>query len=260
MRKELSVNLNSVGQSPSQEPEAMDVENDEKPLTLDNLKFRGSGHKKCVICCCNVSSKMMVMPKTARLELLAFHRVYAPGGIRSCHSHLINDNHLRPNVRLRELDRLRLVTSLSSDEMRDFCNDLLSMLEELRSSSSSSRLDFDDLSYTDEDYEAWTGWTKKQFDQMFNQISPFLRSSLNRTSRNAFAIFWIKVKTNLSFRQIGSLFNISNESELRRKRAADAFDSVRNLLVELFVPKYLGIGHITKEEAKAHNTAYTKVS
>jgi hypothetical protein len=80
MRKELSVNLNSVGQSPSQEPEAMDVENDEKPLTLDNLKFRGSGHKKCVICCCNVSSKMMVMPKTARLELLAFHRVYAPEG------------------------------------------------------------------------------------------------------------------------------------------------------------------------------------
>ena len=63
----------------------------------------------------------------------------------------------------------------------------------------------------------------------------------------------------LSLRQIGSLFNIGNDSESRRKRPADAFDSVRTLLVELFVPKDLDITHITKEEAKAYNTSYTKV-
>ena len=67
------------------------------------------------------------------------------------------------------------------------------------------------------------------------------------------------MKTNLSFRQIGSLFKIDNLSESRRKRTADAFESVRTLLVELFVPKNLGITHITKEEAKAYNTSYTKV-
>ena len=103
---------------------------------------------------------------------------------------------------------------------------------------------------TDEEYEAWTGWNKNQFDYMYEQISSFLRSSSNRTSRNAFAVFWIKMKTNLSFRQIGSLFKTGNDSESRRKRAADAFDSIRTLLVELFVPKNLGITHITKEEAK----------
>ena len=48
---------------------------------------------------------------------------------------------------------------------------------------------------TDEEYEAWTGWNKNQFDYMYEQISSFLRSSSNRTSRNAFAIFWIKMKT-----------------------------------------------------------------
>ena len=31
------------------------------------------------------------------------------------------------------------------------------------------------------------------------------------------------------------------------------------LLVERFVPKHLGINHITKDEAKSHNTEYTKV-
>ena len=64
------------------------------------------------------------------------------------------------------------------------------------------------------------------------------------------------MKANLSFRhqQIESFFKIGNDSKSRRKRAAGAFDSVRTLLVELFVPKNLGGMHITKEEAKSHNT------
>ena len=146
--------------------------------------------------------------------------------------------------------------NLLSHEAKDLCNDLLALSEEFRSPS---YLDFDDLSMIDEEHEAWTGWNKNQFDYMYEQISSFLRSSSNRTSRNPFAVFWTKMKTNLSFRQIGSLFKIGNDSKSRRKRAADAFDSVRTLLVELFVPKNLGTTHITKEEAKAHNTSYTKV-
>ncbi|CAF4127633.1 unnamed protein product, partial [Rotaria sp. Silwood1] len=47
-------------------------------------------------------------------------------------------------------------------------------------------------------------------------------------------------------------------SESRRKRVADAFDSVRELLVSHFVPQHLGIGHISVDDAKTHNTAYTK--
>ncbi|CAF5136420.1 unnamed protein product, partial [Rotaria sp. Silwood1] len=86
-----------------------------------------------------------------------------------------------------------------------------------------------------------------------------LRSSCNRTIRNKFAMFWIKLKTNLSFCQIGSLFNMPGNSESRRKRVADAFDSVRELLVSHFVPQHLGIGHISVDDAKTHNTAYTKV-
>ena len=54
------------------------------------------------------------------------------------------------------------------------------------------------------------------------------------------------MKTNLSFRQAVSLFRIGNDSQSRRKRADDAFDSLRTLLVELFVPKNLGVTHITK--------------
>ncbi|CAF1685086.1 unnamed protein product [Rotaria magnacalcarata] len=134
-------------------------------------------------------------------------------------------------------------------------NDIFSFFDELRSSP---RLDFDDSSLTNEDYEAWTGWSEEQFNDMFKEISVYLRSSSNRTSLNALAIFWIKIKTNLSFRQIGSLFNISGNSDTRRLRAADAFDSVRELFIKYFVSKHLGIGHITIDDAKIHNTAYSK--
>ena len=73
-------------------------------------------------------------------------------------------------------------------------------------------------------------------------------------------MFWIKLKTNLSFRQIGSLFNINGNSGKRRPCAAKAFDSVRNLLVKYFVPNHLGIGHMQIEDTTAHNTACSKVS
>ena len=94
---------------------------------------------------------------------------------------------------------------------------------------------------------------------MFKYISKYLRSSSNRTFRKAFAIFWIKLKTTLTFHQIGSLFSMSGDLESRRKRAADAFDSVRELLIRYFAPKYLGVGHISIDDAKQNNTAYTKV-
>ena len=114
---------------------------------------------------------------------------------------------------------------------------------------------------SDEEYEAWTGWTKNQFYYIciYDQISPFFRFLSNRTSRNAFAIFWIKMTTNLSFPQIGSLFKISGDSESRRKRAAVPLDSVRKLLVELSVAKNLGINHMPKEEAKTHDASYARV-
>ena len=73
-------------------------------------------------------------------------------------------------------------------------------------------------------------------------------------------MLWIKLKTNLSIRQIGSLFNINGDSEKRPLCAAKAFDSVRNLLIKYFVPNHLGIGHMQIEDTKTHNTAYSKIS
>lgn len=239
----------------STDPEETEQDNDY--LTFDNVFYAGSGHKKCVFCGKSVTSEMQLMPRSARLDVLLLHRVFVPHGVRCCSSHLINGTRLCLDQAFNLKDRSRIPTSLSSGDVRDLLDDFSSLFNELQFSP---RLDFDDPFLTNEDYEAWTGWSNAQFDLIFDEVSSFLRTSENRTTRNAMAIFWIKLKTNLSFRQIGSLFNINGDSEKRRLCAAKAFDSVRNLLIEYFVPNHLGIGHMPIEDTKAHNTAYSKVS
>ncbi|CAF1384160.1 unnamed protein product [Didymodactylos carnosus] len=228
---------------------------DDDQLTLNNVISAGSGHKQCVICRQETRSGMVVMPKIARLDLLIIHVMYAPNGIRCCLSHLLDNNRLMPDVKIIMENRQQLASCLSSSEMIDLVTHLLSLLHE---AATSPRLDFLDPSLNAEDYLIWTGWTKDQFDNMYNIISPHLRSSSNRHIRNALAVFWIKLKTNLSFRQIGSMFNIPGNGEDRRRRAADAFDSVRQCLVENFVPRHLGVQHLTREDAKKQNTSFSK--
>ena len=92
---------------------------------------------------------------------------------------------------------------------------------------------------------------------MYDIISPHLSSSSNRHILNTLAIFWIKLKTNLSFRQIGSMSNIPGNGEDQHKRAANAFDSVRQCLIEKFVPHHLGAVHLTRESARKQNTSFS---
>ncbi|CAF1060247.1 unnamed protein product [Rotaria magnacalcarata] len=74
--------------------DSMDVEQDDDRLTLDNIWSTGSGHKLCVLCRSQVTSGMIIMPNSARLDLLLIHRLYASHGTRCCTSHLINDRRL----------------------------------------------------------------------------------------------------------------------------------------------------------------------
>ena len=53
------------------------------------------------------------------------------------------------------------------------------------------------------------------------------------------------------------MFNIPENCEDRRKRAAAAFDSVRQCSIEKFVPHHLGAKHLTRESARKQNTSFS---
>ncbi len=100
----------------------------------------------------------------------------------------------------------------------------------------------------------WTGWTREQFDEMERHLVGCRRSN-NRSVRSSLAMFWMKLKTDLSFEQIASLFNL--DLEHGRKYVGEAIHSVAKDLETYFVPLHLGVGHLSREEAMAHNTTFS---
>ena len=101
-------------------------EQDNDYLTLNNVFYAGSGHKKCVVYGKLATSEMILMPGSARLGILLLHWVFALHGVRCCSSHLINDTRFHLDQPFDLKDRSQIPTSLSSEDVRDLLNDLLS--------------------------------------------------------------------------------------------------------------------------------------
>ena len=67
----------------------------------------------------------------------------------------------------------------------------------------------------------------------------------------------MKLKTNLSFRQIGTLFKIDTQEASVRRRVEDTFHAVLVNLKEIWVPKWLS--YLSRLEALNYHTAYSRV-
>jgi hypothetical protein len=111
---------------------------------------------------------------------------------------------------------------------------------------------------SEEDYQAWTGWNLNQLKEMTSLIAPHMNKSKHRSPFEAVCMYWIKLKTNLSFRQIGTLFKIHTIEESIRRRVEDSFHTVSVHLYNSLVPLNLGFSHLSRANALEHHTAYTK--
>ena len=137
--------------------EAMDVADesstfdDEDRLTLENMIFARSGHTRYAIRRLEKPSGMVVMSKAARLDILILHSMYAPQGVRCCSSHLLNKTRLMHHTQVNTDNREHLSSSLSSSEIIELVEDLLSLLRE---AATSLRREFLDTSLTEKDYLA----------------------------------------------------------------------------------------------------------
>ena len=73
----------------------------------------------------------------------------------------------------------------------------------------------------------------------------------------ALLIFWVKIKTGVSFQQIASLLNKNDNAGI--KMVLRAFRTAAADLDKHFAPSYIGCGHITREKFAEHMTAYSSV-
>ena len=230
------------------------------PVTVPGLVRVPSSGSKCVVCGATVAAGFTVVPTKARFELLLDHHLLLPpdSNCRMCQEHL-NGEHLRKdlvitsNFQVDDDSEAMLTTDQAG-------NTIVDLVEAMRFYRDLAHLNFDDEAMmSDEDYHTWTGWTKEQFTSFVVYLQKArMRSSTNRTLRESLAVFWIKIKADLSFSQIASLLGIKEGNlESGRLRARDAFTSVREALATHFVPCFLGPDHLTPDQAKAHNTIYS---
>ena len=121
-----------------------------------------------------------------------------------------------------------------------------------------SFLSEDDCNFNDDDYISWTGWTLDQLKSMVLLIALRMRSSKYRLPFEAVCVFWMKLKTNLSFRQIGTFYKIDIQEASIRRRGEDTFHAVLDTLNEMLVPKYLRLTHLSRLEVLNHHIAYSR--
>jgi len=222
-------------------------------LILEGLIKVPESGSKCVICGVKVSAGCVKIPFFAKQELLLIHNlVVGPNSnCRICSKHLSGSS-LKSDLTITRSYNPKCHLSLKDGEIL-----INQLINSLRTEANGSFLNFDDNSLTDEEYILWTGWTKDQFDSFIPYLKDVYHSN-NRSKRVALAIFWVRIKTDLSYSQIASMFNISNDpNESGRLIVSAAFNSVAQSLHQFFVPLHLGIDHLTPEEAKNHNTIFS---
>ena len=221
-------------------------------VVLPNVK-RITTHSSCIVCKKKVDKNCQPIPLEARLDLLVYFNCYATEGTRICSEHLKN-RRLKSGLSVEHSNHTNLRVSLQSSEASSLLSDLLSALEW---EQGRPYLDFGESScLSDGEYLAWTGWTRDQFDHMFSFVSN--KASALRDAREALAMFWLKMKTDLSFVQIATLFGLKPD-EQGRKVVSRAIQSVTSSLEEHFVPLHLGVGHISRNAAVSHMTTYSNM-
>ena len=83
-----------------------------------------------------------------------------------------------------------------------------------------------------------------------------MRRTTNRDKTLALAMFWVKIKTGLSFGQIATLFNLHPVQQL--SCVAVAIHSVEEQLMKHFVPNHIGVDSLTREYAMTYATTYAR--
>ncbi|XP_037869989.1 uncharacterized protein LOC119629142 isoform X2 [Bombyx mori] len=109
-----------------------------------------------------------------------------------------------------------------------------------------TQLDFENVEEIDDnELHFYTGMDKIQFNNILNQTSS-LRDRTN-SSATVLGLYLVKIRTGEPDERIASMFNMSRRTLVRKLKIA------RECLSEEFVPRHLGLDHMTREDVVARN-------
>jgi len=203
-------------------------------FAVKGMKSIKKTEKKC--CLCKSEKERSIVPRTARVQMYKETGIRIPKNNRCCKSHLANKR-FTPEV-LKEKIILTEDTNMDSEEISEWIADLTGL-----AFKKGPLIDFEyNSDLTEEDYQILTGYSKVDFDVIMGYCKS-LHSSINRSKRNAVAMLLIQLRLNLSQKMICLLFGIQ-----KQERVSATLEAALSALEKDFIPKYLGLSHITREE------------
>lgn len=170
----------------------------------------------------------LVVPLSIRIRLFVDFKFYVPADCRIC------NYHLRGNF-WHELNEIEVNHTFTEAYIYDF----MSLLKQEKS------IDFENIDMMDDHLvHFWFGVSKEQFRTLLAEI-PRL-SQMHRGS-TALAALLLKLRNGDSNERIASLFQIP------RSTLENLMSKARELLQQDFVPRHLGLRHITRAEIANRN-------
>lgn len=175
------------------------------------------------------------MPYSIKLELLVHSNLYIPPNARVCQQHL-DEN---------QWGHLIDAPNLSHDFTGEMLVDITKILQTAVLNSSNT-MDFENIQTMDPKIlHHRVGITHNAFEQVIRE-TPSLQQEVTDPN-TAIAIFLMKLRTGESNERLSVLFRMSRRT-LERK-----MNTVRKCLVQDFVPRHLGLDHISRNEVVAKN-------
>ncbi|CAF5166517.1 unnamed protein product, partial [Rotaria magnacalcarata] len=197
------------------------------------------------------SKKIQMVPPTVtikkedRSNIFIRRNIFIPKGSRCCKIHTSNGYLLRE-------DFFKLTAY--KDDYRIFnVNYIVNTMQKLRKMVNSNKnVDFDDpLSLSDIEYKNLTDFTRTQHDRVLSYIPvSALKTSINRSPRCVIACLLMKLRLGASNSVLASMLGIDN-----KRKVTDIMHSTSATLVKYFVPHYLGLAHINREEIIKNHTS-----
>ncbi|CAH2092630.1 unnamed protein product [Euphydryas editha] len=200
-------------------------------------------HKQCFICK-RRDKCLKTVPVKAKCHFYIQKGFLIPPGARCCQIHL--------NMIFKSED-ISNVTPSNNDTVMN-TSDIKQLLEELRAFALKAGLDFDTPGLlNDDDYWILTGLRMKDFNELYTIVKDKMRNTHIRSIRTSLAVFLMKLRTGLSYKVLSTLFCLPKIAVSR------CISTVRDIMMSEFVPKYLGVDHVSREDfMKMHTRPFAK--
>lgn len=218
-----------VGDGEIQQGVNIEVQIPEGSIFLPDLKRAPDSQRNCFLPGCNAEERLRI-PLWLRVHIFIEYNYYVPQQCRICAFHLRNDNFdiLR--------DDMQSIQYFTANHIQDFA----SFVKERKLT-----LDFVNIQQmSDDSVHYWTGLTKRQFLQLKEDVQQI---NIMRNGTLALAAYLMKIRTGDSNERISTLLNVPRTTLIR------LLNKVRGILTQDFVPRNLGINHITRDQIATRN-------